>query len=118
MGSPVRRRRGRFWRTWTERLSREDVGDGFPDKVTAFREGDGGPRTLSASPARSATPRSSAWSMPQNEANYCPTCQTGGRLLADRALSRLMKNDWPRTLEELEARKGRGSLIDTRQRLW
>jgi formamidopyrimidine-DNA glycosylase len=40
-----------------------------------------------------------------NEANHCPTCQTGGRLLADRALSRLLKQDWPRTLEELEARK-------------
>ena len=41
----------------------------------------------------------------ENEANYCPGCQTGGRLLADRALSRLLKDDWPRTLEELEARK-------------
>jgi formamidopyrimidine-DNA glycosylase len=40
----------------------------------------------------------------ENEANYCPTCQTGGKLLADRALSRLLKDDWPRTLEELEMR--------------
>ena len=40
-----------------------------------------------------------------SEANYCPTCQTGGHLLADRSLSRLLKDDWPRTLEELEARK-------------
>ena len=40
-----------------------------------------------------------------NETNYCPTCQTGGKLLADRALSRLLKKDWPRTLEEMEARK-------------
>ncbi len=40
-----------------------------------------------------------------NEANYCPTCQTGGRLLADRSLSRLLKGDWPRSLEELERRK-------------
>jgi len=40
----------------------------------------------------------------ENEVNYCPTCQTGGRLLADRALSRLLKEDWPRSLEELEAR--------------
>jgi formamidopyrimidine-DNA glycosylase len=40
-----------------------------------------------------------------NEANYCPTCQTGGRLLADRGLSRLLRGDWPRTLEELELRK-------------
>ena len=41
----------------------------------------------------------------ENESNYCPTCQTGGKLLADRALSRLLKQDWPRTIEELEARK-------------
>ena len=41
----------------------------------------------------------------ENESNYCPTCQTGGRLLADRALSRLLKQDWPRTIEELEARR-------------
>ena len=46
-----------------------------------------------------------------NEANYCPTCQTGGRLLADRALSRLLKGDWPKTLEELEARKRGGRRI-------
>ena len=56
---------------------------------------------------------SSQWSPVQrvlyaeNEANYCPTCQTGGKLLADRVLSCLMKDDWPRTLEELEERKGR-----------
>ena len=42
----------------------------------------------------------------ENEANYCPECQTGGKLLADRVLSRLMKDDWPKTLEELEAKKG------------
>jgi formamidopyrimidine-DNA glycosylase len=41
----------------------------------------------------------------ENESNYCPKCQTGGRLLADRALSRLLKQDWPRTIEELEARR-------------
>lgn len=44
-----------------------------------------------------------------NEANYCPACQTGGRLLADRALSQLLKKDWPRTLEELEAKKRNSS---------
>jgi formamidopyrimidine-DNA glycosylase len=43
----------------------------------------------------------------KNETNYCPTCQTGGKLLADRSLSRLLKQDWPRTLEELEERKER-----------
>ncbi|HEU5319305.1 MAG TPA: formamidopyrimidine-DNA glycosylase, partial [Methylomirabilota bacterium] len=44
----------------------------------------------------------------ENETNYCPGCQTGGRLLADRALSRLLRQDWPRTLEELEERKRSG----------
>ncbi|HXZ85506.1 MAG TPA: zinc finger domain-containing protein, partial [Myxococcota bacterium] len=43
----------------------------------------------------------------ENETNYCATCQTGGKLLADRALSRLLKSDWPRTLEEMEALRGR-----------
>src|SRR6185436_6437546 len=50
-----------------------------------------------------------------NEANYCATCQTGGRLLADRSLSRLLREDWPRTLEELERRRGRSGLSRTRR---
>ena len=88
---------------WRDRLIAE-LGDGFPDKVTAFRPemavhgkfeqpcpvcGDPVQRILYA----------------QNEANYCVTCQTGGKVLADRVLSRLLKEDWPRTLEELESRK-------------
>jgi formamidopyrimidine-DNA glycosylase len=88
---------------WTERLRTESGGD-FPEKVTAFREGMavhgrfGQPCPVCGTPVQRLV-------YADNEANYCPTCQTGGRLLADRALSRLLKQDWPRTLEELEARK-------------
>ncbi|NRA00353.1 MAG: formamidopyrimidine-DNA glycosylase [Myxococcales bacterium] len=90
---------------WTERL-RADVGDGFPDKVTAFREG-------MAVHGRHKEPCPDCGSLVQriahadNETNYCAKCQTGGRLLADRALSRLLKKDWPRSLEELETRMTR-----------
>ena len=90
---------------WIDR-TREEVGEGFPDKVTAFRPqmavhgkfrqpcpvcGDPVQRIVYAS----------------NETNYCATCQTGGKLLADRALSQLLKKDWPKTLEELEELKER-----------
>lgn len=85
---------------WTNRL-RQEVGAGFPEKVTAFRDGMavhgryGKPCPVCASPVQRIVYAS-------NEANYCPHCQTHGRLLADRALSRLLKRDWPRSLEELE----------------
>ena len=91
---------------WIERLRRE-TGETFPEKVTAFREG-------MAVHGRYGQPCPDCGSPVQrivyaaNEANYCATCQTGGRLLADRSLSRLLREDWPRTLEELE-RKRRGS---------
>ena len=87
---------------WTERL-RTEVGDGFPEKVTAFREGMavhgryGRPCPECGAPVQRIV-------YADNEANYCARCQTGGRVLADRALSRLLKGDWPRTLEELEER--------------
>ena len=87
-------------RTWTDRL-REEAGSGFPEKVTAFREG-------MAVHGRYRKPCPDCGSPVQrivhadNETNYCATCQTGGRLLADRSLSRLLKEDWPRSLEELE----------------
>jgi len=87
---------------WTERLRRE-VGEGFPDKVTAFREG-------MAVHGRYREPCPDCGAPVQrivhgeNEFDYCARCQTGGRLLADRALSRLLREDWPRTLDELEAR--------------
>ncbi len=88
---------------WTQRL-REQVGDGFPDKVTAFRDEMAvhgkyrQPCPVCQSPVQRIV-------YAQNEANYCATCQTGGKLFADRALSRLLKQNWPRTLEELERRK-------------
>jgi formamidopyrimidine-DNA glycosylase len=88
---------------WRAQLIAE-AGDAFPSKVTAFHEGMaahgryGKPCPVCGTPIQRI--RYAA-----NEANYCPTCQTGGRLLADRALSRLLRNDWPRTLEELERRK-------------
>ena len=90
-------------RDWTGRLQRE-AGDGFPEKVTAFRDGMavhgryGKPCPACGGPVQRIVYAS-------NESNYCPACQTGGRLLADRALSRLLNRDWPRTLEELEALK-------------
>jgi formamidopyrimidine-DNA glycosylase len=91
---------------WTSRL-REEAGDAFPEKVTAFRDGMavhgryGHPCPACGTPVQRIV-------YAANEANYCPTCQTGGRLLADRALSRLLREDWPRTLEELERRKAAG----------
>jgi formamidopyrimidine-DNA glycosylase len=87
---------------WTERL-RAEAGDGFPEKVTAFRPGMAvhgrhkEPCPVCGAPVQRIVHA-------ENESNYCAPCQTGGRLLADRALSRLLKQDWPRTLEELEAR--------------
>ena len=90
----------RSLREWTARLQ-EESGDQFPEKVTAFhpemsvhgRYGQPCPRC--GSPIQRIVYAS-------NETNYCARCQTGGRLLADRALSRLLKEDWPRTLEDLE----------------
>ena len=90
---------------WTDRL-RAETGDGFPEKVTAFREAMavhgryGEPCPVCGSPVQRIR-------YADNETNYCPTCQTEGRLLADRALSRLLKEDWPRSLEELEEIKQR-----------
>ena len=88
---------------WTERLIREN-GGAFPEKVTAFRDGMsahgrfGKPCPVCGTPIQRIV-------YAQNEANYCPTCQTGGRLLADRALSRLLKGDWPSNLDALERAK-------------
>jgi formamidopyrimidine-DNA glycosylase len=94
-------------RDWLERL-RAERGEGFPVKVTAFRKEMavhgryGEPCPVCASPVQRLV-------YAANEANYCATCQTGGKLLADRALSRLLKKDWPKSLEELEQRKKRDS---------
>ena len=88
---------------WTARLRRE-TGDAFPEKVTAFREGMAvHGRYRQPCPDCGAPVQRIVYAA--NEANYCPNCQTGGRLLADRSLSRLLKDDWPRTLDELERRR-------------
>jgi formamidopyrimidine-DNA glycosylase len=90
---------------WIARL-REETGDGFPEKVTAFRPQMAVHGRYGQACPRCGTPVQRIL-YAENEANYCPTCQTGGRLLADRVLSQLMKKDWPKTLEELEERKER-----------
>ena len=87
---------------WTRRL-RAEAGDGFPEPVGAFREGMAVhgryrlPCPVCAAPVQRIV-------YAQNEANYCPGCQTGGKVLADRALSRLLGDNWPKTIEELEGR--------------
>jgi formamidopyrimidine-DNA glycosylase len=90
---------------WTVRL-RQQTGDKFPEKVTAFR-----PEMAVHGRYGQPCPRCGAKIQriryAANETNYCPSCQTGGRLLADRALSRLLHEDWPRTWEELEMLKKR-----------
>jgi formamidopyrimidine-DNA glycosylase len=88
---------------WTERL-RTEVGDGFPDKVTAFHP-EMAVHGKYGQPCPVCGTKVQRIIYADNEANYCPTCQTEGRLLADRGLSRLLKEDWPRSLEELEERK-------------
>jgi formamidopyrimidine-DNA glycosylase len=91
---------------WSERLKREADG-AFPENVTAFRPDMavhgrfGQPCSRCGSPVQRIA-------YANNECNYCPTCQTGGKLLADRSLSRLFGEDWPRTLEELEELKAKG----------
>jgi formamidopyrimidine-DNA glycosylase len=88
---------------WTDRL-REETGDGFPEKVTAFR-----PQMAVhgkyGKPCPLCGTKVQRIAYANNETNYCPTCQTEGKLLADRGLSRLLKQDWPKTLEELEEHK-------------
>lgn len=87
---------------WIERLG-ADVGDGFPEKVTAFRPGmTTHGRFGKPCPACGAPIQRIVYA--ETEANYCPGCQTGGKILADRTLSRLLKGDWPKTLDELEQR--------------
>ncbi|HEY8258785.1 MAG TPA: DNA-formamidopyrimidine glycosylase family protein [Gemmatimonadales bacterium] len=87
---------------WTERL-RRDTGNKFPEKVTAFRDGMAvhgryrEPCPVCGTPVQRIR-------YADNETNYCPTCQTEGKLLADRALSRLLREDWPRSLDEMEER--------------
>jgi len=88
---------------WTDEL-RRDAGDDFPEKVTAFR-----PKMAVHGRYRQPCPVCATpvqrIAYAENETNYCPRCQTGGKLLADRALSRLLREDWPKSLEELEELK-------------
>ena len=90
----------RVLRHWTVALQ-EEAGEAFPEKVTAFRPGMavhgryGQPCPRCGAPVQRIV-------FARNEANYCARCQTEGRLLADRALSRLLKSDWPKTLDEME----------------
>lgn len=85
---------------WTERL-RSETGNRFPEKVTAFREGMAvHGRFRESCPRCGKKVQRIRYS--SNETNYCPQCQTGGRLLADRSLSRLLRGDWPKTAEEME----------------
>src|SRR6185503_1248705 len=85
---------------WTDRLRKAAAGE-MPEKVTAFREGMavhgryGKPCPACGAPVQRIV-------FAENETNYCARCQTGGKILADRALSRLLKKSWPKTLEELE----------------
>ncbi len=86
---------------WIDRLS-DSTGDKFPEKVTAFR-----PEMMAHGKFGKLCPQCNETkiqriSFTENEWNYCPRCQTGGKLLADRSLSRLLKDDWPKTIEELE----------------
>lgn len=93
---------GAVLREWIDRL-RDECGNGFPDTVTAFRDGMavhgryGKPCPECGSPVQRIV-------YAENETNYCASCQTGGKLLADRALSRLLRGDWPRSIEEMEER--------------
>ncbi|MDA8016827.1 MAG: formamidopyrimidine-DNA glycosylase [Thermoanaerobaculia bacterium] len=88
---------------WTDRL-RNQVGESFPDKVTAFHDAMavhgkyGKPCPSCSAPVQRIV-------YAANESNYCAQCQTGGKLLRDRALSQLLRDDWPKTLEEMEVRK-------------
>ena len=88
---------------WTDRLRQQSRGK-FPEKVTAFRE-EMAVHGRYGKPCTRCGTRIQRIRYASNETNYCPACQTGGKLLADRALSRLLREDWPRTLEELEALK-------------
>jgi formamidopyrimidine-DNA glycosylase len=90
---------------WIDRLQTE-AKDGFPEKVTAFRE-DMAVHGRYEQPCPRCGEKIQRIRYADNETNYCARCQTGGKVLADRSLSRLLGSDWPRTLDELEALKQR-----------
>lgn len=88
---------------WTDRL-RAETADNFPEGVTAFRP-EMAVHGKHGKPCPTCGTKIQRIRYAENETNYCPYCQTGGKLLADRALSRLLREDWPRTLEQLEMKK-------------
>ncbi|HEV2961144.1 MAG TPA: DNA-formamidopyrimidine glycosylase family protein [Candidatus Angelobacter sp.] len=88
---------------WTQNL-RTETGDKFPEKVTAFRE-EMAVHGRYGQPCPKCSTKIQRIRYASNETNYCPRCQTAGKLLADRALSRLLRQDWPKSLEELEERR-------------
>lgn len=90
---------------WIDRLNTEAT-EAFPEKVTAFRK-DTSVHGRFGEPCLRCGSAIQRIRYADNETNYCPQCQTGGRLLADRSLSRLLGKDWPRTLDELEALRRR-----------
>jgi formamidopyrimidine-DNA glycosylase len=92
-------------RLWMDRLQ-EETGEGFPEKVTAFRP-EMAVHGKFGEPCPRCGEKIQRIRYADNETDYCAKCQTGGKLLADRGLSRLLKQDWPKTLEELEALKRR-----------
>jgi formamidopyrimidine-DNA glycosylase len=83
---------------------RDEAGDRFPEKVTAFRP-DMAVHGKYGKPCPVCGRSIQRIVYARNESNYCSQCQTGGRLLSDRALSKLLREDWPKTLEDLEERK-------------
>ncbi len=85
---------------WTERL-RKEAGEAFPEKVTAFRP-EMAVHGKFGQPCPVCGTKVQRIVYAENEVNYCPRCQTGGKLLADRSLSRLLKSDWPKTIDEIE----------------
>jgi len=97
---------GAVLRDWIDRL-RAEAGAGFPEGVTAFRK-EMAVHGRYGLPCPRCGAKVQRIRYASNETNYCVNCQTGGKLLADRGLSRLLRQDWPRTLEELEALKERG----------
>jgi formamidopyrimidine-DNA glycosylase len=93
----------RSLRVWTDRL-RTEAGDAFPSRVTAFRP-EMAVHGKFGQPCPVCGTVVQRIRYAENEVNYCPRCQTGGKLLADRSLSRLLHSDWPKTIEEWEDRK-------------
>jgi len=91
--------------SWTKSL-REEAGGKFPEKVTAFRE-EMFVHGRYGLPCKLCGTKIQRIRYASNETNYCPQCQTGGKLLADRALSRLLREDWPKSLDEMDERLGR-----------